>query len=122
MWKMNLHLQYNGKRNALRLVLKLANQKDAYKGKCNLDADTLVIKGIKYMVNNISELQEDISAMKATQKMNEKTLCYFGELSPFSNLHPCISNSKILTTILQNNIYSMQRLRCSEIRQQLVQF
>ena len=70
-------------------MLKVANQKDAYKGKWKLDAGTLVIKGIKYMVNNISELPEEISAMKATQKMNEKTLCYFGELSPFSNLYPC---------------------------------
>ena len=76
------------KRNVLRPVLKLANQKDAYKGKCKLDADTLVIKGIKYTVNNISELPEEISVMKATQKMNEKTVCYFGELSPIKNLHP----------------------------------
>ena len=77
------------KRNVLRLVLKLANQKDAYKGKCKLDADTLLIKGIKYMVNNRSELLEEISAMKATQKMNEKILCYFGELLSFSILYPC---------------------------------
>ena len=78
------------KRNVLRPVLKLANQKDAYIGTCKQDADTLVIKGIKYMVKSISELPEEISAMKAAQKMNEKnTLCYFGELSPFSNLHLC---------------------------------
>ena len=82
-----LNIQW--KRNVPRLVLKLTNQKDAYKGKYKLDADTLVITGIKYMVNNISELPEEISVMKATQKMNEKTLCYFGELSPFSNLHAC---------------------------------
>ena len=63
------------KRNVLTLVLRLANQKDAYKSKCKLDADTLVIKGIKYTVNNISELLQELSAMKATQKMNEKTLC-----------------------------------------------
>ena len=61
-------------KNVLRLVLKLAKQKDAYKGKCKLDVDTLVIKGIKYMVNNISELPEEISVMKATQKMNEKNI------------------------------------------------
>ena len=95
------------KRNVFRLVLKLANQKDAYKGKCKLDADTLVIKGIKYTVNNISKLLEEISAMKATQKINEKALCYFSELSPFSNLHPCRFHP---TTILQNNICNMQRL------------
>ena len=55
-----------------------------------------MIKGIKYMVNNISKIPEEISAMKATQKMYGKTLCYFGELSPFSNLHPyrfCLHNT-----------------------------
>ena len=55
------------KRNVLRPVLKLANQKDACKGKCKLDTDTLVV-----MVNNISKLPEEISVVKATQKMNEK--------------------------------------------------
>ena len=52
--------------------LKVSYQKDVYKGKCKLDTDTLVIKCIKYMLNNISELPEEISTMKATQKMNEK--------------------------------------------------
>ena len=78
------------KRNVLRPALKLANQKDAYNGKCKLHIDTLVIKGIKCMVNNISEVPEEISVIKSTQKMIEKNpLYYFGELSPFSNLHPC---------------------------------
>ena len=71
-WKIEFTPKVQWKGNVLRLVLKLANQKDAYKGKCNLDADALVIKDIKYTVNNISELPEEISAMKVTQKMNEK--------------------------------------------------
>ena len=36
---------------------------------------------------NINKLPSKISGIAATQKTDDDTLCYFGQLSPFSNFH-----------------------------------
>ena len=71
----------------LRPVLKLANKTDSYKGVCKMEGHHLVIKGTKYDISNIHELPSEISGMAATQKTDDDMVCYFGQLSPFSNFH-----------------------------------
>ena len=71
----------------LRPVLKLANKTDSYKGKCNMEVHHLVIKGTKHDISNIHGLPSEISCMAATQKTDKDMVCYFGQLSPFSNFH-----------------------------------
>ena len=71
----------------LRPVLKLAHKTDSYKGKCKMEGHHLVIKGTKYDISNICELPSEISGMAVTQKTDDDTVCYFGQLSPFSNFH-----------------------------------
>ena len=55
-----------------------------------MDGSTLVLQGKKYTRDNIHQLPEKLSGFNCTSKSNENTICYFGELNPFSNFHPCI--------------------------------
>ena len=52
-----------------------------------MEGHHLIIKGTKYDTSNIHELLSEISGMAATQKTDDDTVCYFGQLSPFSNFH-----------------------------------
>ena len=45
------------KRASLQPILKLALKTEGYKGKCQLEHDQLIIKGIKYTTNNYTSLQ-----------------------------------------------------------------
>ena len=74
----------------LRPVLKLANKTDSYKGKCKMEGHHLVIKGNKYDISDIHKLLSEISGMAATQKTDDDKVCYFGQISPFSNFHGAI--------------------------------
>ena len=52
-----------------------------------MEGHHLVIKGTKYDTSNIHELPSEISGMAATEKTDDDMVCYFGQLSPFSNFH-----------------------------------
>ena len=73
-------------RTILRPVLKLANKTDLYKGKCKMEVHHLVINKTKYDISNIHELPSEISGMAAT-KTDDDMVCYFGQLSSFSNFY-----------------------------------
>ena len=77
------------KRQFLRPVLKEARKNDELRGKCKMDGSTLVIQGRKFTRDNIHQLPEKINGFQCTSKSNEETICYFGELNPLSNFHPC---------------------------------
>ena len=76
-------------RQFLRPVLKEARKSEEYRGKCKMDGSTLVLQGKKFTRDNIHQLPEKLSGFNCTSKSNENTICYFGELNPFSNFHPC---------------------------------
>ncbi|MCG8623874.1 MAG: NADAR family protein, partial [Proteobacteria bacterium] len=76
-------------RRILRPVLNLAKRKAAYKGKCKLEGDNLIIKGKSYSVYDVHKLPSDINGFKATSKTSNQALCFFGELNPLSNFHNC---------------------------------
>ena len=76
-------------RQFLRPVLKEARKSEEYHGKCKMEGSTLVLQGKKFTHDNIHQLPEKLSGFNCTSKSNKDTICYFGELNPFSNFHPC---------------------------------
>ena len=71
----------------LRPILRLARTIEKYQGKCKIEDDHLVILGIRYSVNDIHKLPNDLSGFHASSKSSNKVHAFFGELSPFSNFH-----------------------------------
>ena len=77
-------------RQFLQPVLKEARKSEEYHRKCKMEGSTLVLQGKKFTRDNIHQLPEKLSGFNCTSKSNEDTICYFGELNPFSNFHPCM--------------------------------
>ena len=76
------------KRKPLCPILKAARQHKDYQGRCKMERDTLVLRGKWYTVNTIDQLPNSLSTVNVTNKSNESTFGYFGELNPLSNFHP----------------------------------
>ena len=74
-------------RMSLRPILKLAKSKPEYKGKCKLDYDSLIIKGIKYTVDSLSRLPPDLAPYKTAQINSSTSTIFHGQHSPLSNFH-----------------------------------
>ena len=71
-----------------------------YKDKVKLQGDRLIINGISYGVNDLHKLPLELSAYKAAQKEDDKSIVFHGELSPYSNFHPApftVDGQKFLT-------------------------
>ena len=49
----------------------------------------LLINGTRYTIDDLDRLPSDIAAHKAAEKWNETHIVFSGELSPYSNFHPC---------------------------------
>ena len=75
------------RRMTLRPILKLAQSKPEYKGKCKLDYDSLIIKGVKYTVDCLSRLPIDLAPYKTAQKNSDTSTIFHGQHSPLSNFH-----------------------------------
>ena len=74
-------------RDTLRPILKLAKSLPDYRDKSKLVEDRLIINGTVYTVHNLHQLPNELAPYKATQKVNDTTIGFSGELSPWSNLH-----------------------------------
>ena len=75
------------KHATLRPILKLARSKEAYKGKCKLERDNLVITGNKYTIDTLDKLPEELTPYKAAQKSSPDCLVFHGSLTPLSNFN-----------------------------------
>ena len=71
----------------LRPILKLARKNEAYRGKCKLEGDSLIITGTKYTVDTLDKLPDDLAPYKAAQKSSPNSLIFHGSLTPLSNFH-----------------------------------
>ena len=76
-------------RNRLLPILRLAKSQPEYREKSKLDGDSLLINGTRYTIDDLDRLPPDIATHKAAEKMNETHIVFSGELSPYSNFHPC---------------------------------
>ena len=81
-----LHVKHN--RDRLCPILKLAKSIPQYREKSRLEEDQLVINGICYGVDDISNLPNNLAAYHAAEKSNDTHIVFAGELSPYSNFHP----------------------------------
>ena len=75
-------------RDRLCPILKYIKTKPAYKDKCKIQGDKLIVDGVKYSMDNIGELPTEIAAFKVAKKSNDSHTVFHGELSPYSNFHP----------------------------------
>ena len=75
------------KRASLQPILKLVLKTEGYKGKCKLERDHLIIKGIKYTTDTLHKLPDDIAPYKANQRSNQECLIFHGHHTPLSNFH-----------------------------------
>ena len=73
----------------LRPILKAARKMDKYKTKCRMEGTHVVIDGKHYHRHNLHLLPDDLNTFDVTSDNNADTLGFFGELHPFSNIHPC---------------------------------
>ena len=71
-------------------ILCAARKSENYKGKCQMDGATLVIKGRNYTSANLHQLPLEINGYMATSITDENNtiIGFFGELNPPSNFHP----------------------------------
>ena len=92
--KFPLHVKKN--RDCLHPIIRLAKSNPMYKDKCRFEGEALLINGIRYTVNDISKLPEDLAAYKAAEKSHTERLAFHGEWSPISNFHnvPFIVNGQ----------------------------
>ena len=80
-------LEVKRNRDKLRPIWKLAKSQSAYRDKCKLSGDRLVINGINYTVNDLHTLPEDLAPYKSAQQENHEFIAFHGEHSPRSNFH-----------------------------------
>ena len=76
-------------RDRLLPILRLAKSQPEYREKSRLDGDSLLVSGTRYTTDDLDRLPSDIAAHKAAEKSNETHIIFSGELSPYSNFHPC---------------------------------
>ena len=99
----------------LRPILKAARMKPEFRYKSRMESDKLVIDGKRYGVNNLSQLPQKLSPFEVTTKSNEDTLCFFGELCPFSNFYPAkFTYDKIHYSSSEQLIQHKKALYCGD--------
>lgn len=97
------------KHATLRPILKLAKSKEAYKGKCKLKRDNLVITGNKYTIDTLDKLLEELAPYKAAQKFSPDCLVFHGSLTPLSNFHLSPSTLVERNFTVQNSTFNIKK-------------
>ena len=102
-------LEKEHQRKLLHPILRLAHTIEKYQGKCKLEENQLVILGIKYGINDIHKLPDDLSGFHTASKTTNKVHAFFGELSPFSNFHHSKFELNGVTYFCSEHIIQAQR-------------
>ena len=79
-------------RRKLYPIFKKAKSIEEYKTKVSLNSDVLVINSIRYTVDDLQNLPENLQVRQFSEKTNEKYFVFGGIYSdscPFSNWFPC---------------------------------
>ena len=72
----------------LRPLLRYAKSLPEYRDNCKLIGDKIMINGLKYGIDKLHHLPAGLEAYRAAQCMDDDTITFHGELSPYSNFHP----------------------------------
>ena len=82
--------QIEDRRRILRPIFNKARKLDAYKGKCRLTYDKLVIDGKTFSVapiNNLHKLPQNLQPRTMAERHTDDTMVFFTKGSPFSNFY-----------------------------------
>ena len=88
----NFSAETEFRRRKLYIIYKHAKSLEQYKQKISLNGDILIIDGVRYTVDNLHDLPDDLSPRQFCEKSNKNYLIFGGmvsEYSPFSNWYPC---------------------------------
>ena len=77
------------KRRILRPIYKAAKNHSTFRGRCTMEGEYLKIRGIRYSVDDINKLPEELNSFKCTSRETQDVLGFFGELNPLSNFYNC---------------------------------
>lgn len=66
------------KHTILRPILKLAQSKEQFKGKCKLEYDQLIIKGKQYTTNSLDKLPGEFAPYKVAHRTSDTCLVFHG--------------------------------------------
>ena len=83
------------KRRKLYTIFKKAKSIEKYNSKISLNSDILIIDSVRYTVNDLHKLPQDLQPRQFSEKMNENYFVFGGmysEFCPFSNWYPCDIN------------------------------
>ena len=86
-WRYSKEDTFFKRRHTLWPILKIAVKMDKFKEKAKLKHDKLILDGIEYGVEDLDNLQDDMSTLSSCQKSNDNTIAFFGQHSPFSNFY-----------------------------------
>ena len=75
-------------RRRLRPILTAARKYQEYRGRCKMEGTDLIIRGKKYLWNNLHDLPQNISTHSVSSRQDSNHYGFFGELNPLSNFHP----------------------------------
>jgi len=91
----NFSAETEFRRKKLYIIYKYAKSLVKYQKKISLNGDVLIIDNVRYTVDNLHELPDDLAPRQFCEKSNGKHLVFGGmmsELTPFSNWYPCDMN------------------------------
>ena len=74
-------------RDRLRPIYRYVKGNQAYRDKCRMENDKLVINNIRYSLDDLHRLPQGLEAYKAAEKSSEAYIAFQGEHSPYSNFH-----------------------------------
>ena len=77
------------KRRILRPIYKAAKNHSTFRGRCTMEGEYLKLHGIRYSVDDINKLPEELNSFKCTNRETQDVLGFFGELNPLSNFYNC---------------------------------
>ena len=110
-------LETRRNRDTLRPILKLEKSLQDFRDKSKLINNRLIVNGVTYTVHNLHQLPTELAPYKATQKVNDSTIGFTGELSPWSNFHksPFVLNGIKFNTVEHWIQYTKSKLLGDEL-------
>ena len=74
-------------RDRLRPIYRYVKGNQAYRDKCRMENDKLVINNLRYSLDDLNRQPQKLEAYKAAEKSNEAYIDFQEEHSPYSNFH-----------------------------------
>jgi hypothetical protein len=103
--------EVESRRRVLRPILTKAKKMEAYKGKCRLSHDKLIVKLKTFTVepiNNLDKLPADLSPRSSAERENDNVIVFFTQGSPLFIMHLLLRTMS--GTLAMSSIYNPPKL------------